>query len=359
MKGEYEAEGMLRVLSNILNCPAPDRIASHILKPLCQHVGASSGVFVQYLRQVDRCYVGQGMAFGIAPDSLRNYSESFFLADPLSPFHGAKGARWVPKTASLDIADLGKFRRSFYYNEFLRPIGIGHVLGTFAPVRTFTEEILCIGLHRHEDMAPFDSADTKSLDMLRPAVAAVLSNFALQSAFACADVALKTMAQSAAPFGLVLLDNQFSVIFANPKGLSDLGILNDGSSDRLGEVVAAINRGMKRGGKWPLNINPDSNGTRTVTISQVTARGAALRYVVTTMETSLGAKMLARSQTLDFSARETEIARLIATGLSNEMIGHQLTISFRTVENHLRVIYRKAGVNSRTQLLARLLNMTS
>lgn len=359
MQGGYEAEGMMPVLSSILNCPTSDRVASHILEPLCRYVGASSAVFVRYVRQMDRCYVGPGIAFGITPDSLRNYSESFFRADPLSPFHVGNGARWVPKTAVLDITDSKNFRRGFYYNEFLRPFGVGHVLGTFAPVRTFAEEILCIGLHRHEDMAPFNSADTERLEMLRPAVTAVLSNFALQSAFACADVALETVAQSVTPFGLVLLDEQFSVIFANPKGAGDLGILNDVPSDRLHEVARAITDRVKRGGKWPINVNINSDGTRTATISQVTPRGAAPRFVVTTMETSLRVKMIARSQALDFSVRETEIARLVAAGLSNEAIGHQLTISFRTVENHLRAIYRKARVRSRTQLIARLLNMTS
>jgi DNA-binding NarL/FixJ family response regulator len=360
MQGGYETEGMMPVLSSILNCPTSDRVASHILEPLCRHVGASSAVFVRYVRQLDRCYVEPGPAYGITPDSLRNYSESFFRADPLSPFHVENAARWVPKTAALDITDSKNFRRSFYYNEFLRPFGVAHVLGTFAPVRTFADEILCIGLHRHEDMAPFNSADTLRLEMLRPAVTAVLSNFALQSAFACADVALETVAQSPTPFGLVLLDERFSVIFANPKGVGDLGILNDVPGDRLHEVVRAITDRVKRGGKWPININIDTNseGTRTATISQVTPRGAAPRYVVTTMETSLGVRMGARSQALDFSVRETEIARLVAAGLSNEAIGHQLTISFRTVENHLRAIYRKARVRSRTQLIARLLMMS-
>jgi DNA-binding CsgD family transcriptional regulator len=50
------------------------------------------------------------------------------------------------------------------------------------------------------------------------------------------------------------------------------------------------------------------------------------------------------------SARETEIARLVADGLSNPEIADRLFISQRTVTTHLQHIYRRLGVGSRTGL---------
>lgn len=55
--------------------------------------------------------------------------------------------------------------------------------------------------------------------------------------------------------------------------------------------------------------------------------------------------------------RETEIARQIASGKCNASLSHELGISLRTGENHLRSIYRKVGVSSRTQLVSRLLHI--
>ncbi len=48
------------------------------------------------------------------------------------------------------------------------------------------------------------------------------------------------------------------------------------------------------------------------------------------------------------SAREVEVLRLVATGCSNAQVAERLYLSPRTVDQHLRSIYGKLGVTSRT-----------
>jgi DNA-binding NarL/FixJ family response regulator len=48
--------------------------------------------------------------------------------------------------------------------------------------------------------------------------------------------------------------------------------------------------------------------------------------------------------------RETDVARLVADGLSNKQIGARLFISERTVESHIRNIMNKLGFNTRAQI---------
>lgn len=49
------------------------------------------------------------------------------------------------------------------------------------------------------------------------------------------------------------------------------------------------------------------------------------------------------------STRELEVLRLVTEGLPNKTIGRTLGISERTVENHLRRVFEKLGVASRTE----------
>ena len=52
----------------------------------------------------------------------------------------------------------------------------------------------------------------------------------------------------------------------------------------------------------------------------------------------------------ELSPRETEIARLVAEGLTNAEIAGQLFLSLPTIKTHLARIFEKLEVTSRVQL---------
>jgi LuxR family maltose regulon positive regulatory protein len=53
------------------------------------------------------------------------------------------------------------------------------------------------------------------------------------------------------------------------------------------------------------------------------------------------------------SARETEILKLIAQGLSNKEIARSLDIGPETVKSHLKSVFTKLGVERRAQAVSR------
>jgi len=71
----------------------------------------------------------------------------------------------------------------------------------------------------------------------------------------------------------------------------------------------------------------------------------------------LGHRVRARPATSgdsDLTAREREIAELVAAGRTNREVAAQLVLSERTIEAHLRNVYAKLGVRSRVELTRRL-----
>ncbi|MBD2463560.1 response regulator transcription factor [Oscillatoria sp. FACHB-1407] len=64
---------------------------------------------------------------------------------------------------------------------------------------------------------------------------------------------------------------------------------------------------------------------------------------------AVGAKLLQRMSNPELSERELGVLRLMAQGMSNQVIGTTLSISESTVKAHVNRILSKLGVNDRTQ----------
>jgi DNA-binding CsgD family transcriptional regulator len=56
------------------------------------------------------------------------------------------------------------------------------------------------------------------------------------------------------------------------------------------------------------------------------------------------------STALDLTAQERQVARFVASGLSNRDVAAQLFLSPRTIDFHLRNVFTKAGISSRAEL---------
>jgi DNA-binding CsgD family transcriptional regulator len=81
---------------------------------------------------------------------------------------------------------------------------------------------------------------------------------------------------------------------------------------------------------------------------------AACLHAKTDSKRSAASRSRPASAELALTVREAEVAEAVANGLSNKQVAETLGISVRTVENHLRSIFSKSNVASRTALAAAL-----
>lgn len=82
-------------------------------------------------------------------------------------------------------------------------------------------------------------------------------------------------------------------------------------------------------------------------IGRVARGGSALSPSV--MRTVLGHMSGSRQQAVTLTEREREVLELVAQGAANKAIAKQLLLSTRTVEAHMRNIFDKLDVTSRTE----------
>ena len=118
----------------------------------------------------------------------------------------------------------------------------------------------------------------------------------------------------------------------------------------LRRMIASANHQMAAGAEKlsMLRSQPDRVGERQEIILALREGDADYTLVRTTTKLPMTHKL---------SQREQEIARLIAAGCSDKMIAHHLTLSACTVSTYVRRIFGKLAVNSRAEMVARLVEI--
>jgi DNA-binding NarL/FixJ family response regulator len=90
---------------------------------------------------------------------------------------------------------------------------------------------------------------------------------------------------------------------------------------------------------------------RNVHQGQIWANSRELEVVLDTLFRTAGLRIVdAKGGTL-LSTREEEVVRLVAEGLGNRDIAHELSLSEHTIKNHVFRIFEKLGVSSRVELV--------
>ena len=129
----------------------------------------------------------------------------------------------------------------------------------------------------------------------------------------------------------------------------DTSLDETGSGDRVDEIFTHMKSALQDLATEISREMKDLKGGESLRerkFVSVETEAGGYRYILT---------VLSAGEKTGLTKREAEIADLVARGLPNRAIAEHLMIARPTVAVHLRSIYRKWSVRSRTQLARRFL----
>ena len=289
-----------------------------------------------------------------APDETQAAGElvvrSEYLVEDVNTFAGLAAQR-VP-VGILDHVTRGDPQRSPRYRDLLLPADIPHELRAAFVIRGRVWGAVHIA--RRAASGPFEQRD---VDALAAAAGAIARGIRASLRF---DAARRGTGVDAP--GLVVLGPQDDVELITPPARELLLSLRpdgpDYADDAMATPVLALAsfvRGAPEAGQGGSNVVtvPGSDGWITLHASLPGPPGDGRIAVV--LERAGGARSATvRLEAFGATAREREVATLLARGLSRAELAEALVLSPHTVEDHVKSLYEKLGVASRQELVARV-----
>ena len=300
---------------------------------------------------------------------LNQYADYFWRYDPLyhMQFYNSTDN---PVFKTDDVIPYSQMVKLEYYNSFLRP---QNLLGELI-IRLYSQDGVygAISLQRSREHPNFIKKDTQKASLLVP----YLNNiFETANRFSKNNEERLLLEQwmESCPEGIMLLDSEFKSLYLNSKaklfcllisGISEKALTGDDATDvSVPRIIMQDcmniaarhdnNDSVQNHSNRIINIKPDKRYYLQY-FSTVWATNAlpVPRFVVFLNElTRYGDNLEPFLNTEErLSAREEVIAQYAATGLSNKQIADKLNISPYTVQNHLKSIFEKTGLDSRTKL---------
>lgn len=258
-------------------------------------------------------------------------------------------SRRVP-VAILAETTRGRPERSARYRDLLEPSGIPHELRAAFVMRGRVWGAVHIA--RRESSGAFARRDAEVLAQVAPVIAeGIRGSLRFDAA--------RRVEGIEAP-GLIVLDESGEVELVTPPALPLLAALGCEERDaRNGELpssvvaLAAFVRGQATAAAGGNVVTvPGRDGWITLHASKPDPVGDRVAIVI---EVASGPRVATvRLEAHGATAREREVATLIARGLTNPEIAKTLVLSPHTVGDHVKSLFEKLGVASRQELVARV-----
>ncbi|MCL5285383.1 MAG: LuxR C-terminal-related transcriptional regulator [Nitrospirae bacterium] len=216
-----------------------------------------------------------------------------------------------------------------YGREFLRMTEISWETGVVLQAQGDPVGALC--LHRQKPNRDFTDRELLIIDALAPHLARVLNHFDLLEEIRSGQIS------------------------------SDAGIFSVGPDGEM-KINAVAAKLLKENPQLLTSGIPASSGSEVLRISGTpyrvrTTLEAPERGRMILFEPLLHAETVLHSlSSWNLTDRQREVVLMVVRGATNREIAESLSVTEQTVKDHLKAIYDKAGIRSRTKLTARILS---
>ncbi len=204
-----------------------------------------------------------------------------------------------------------------------------------------------IYLQRKKGEADFNEEEIFLLELLQPHIATVFHIIHMMEAVKT----IESNPNHPAKIGLAVLDNDLRLIGGNAAGLEMMKLSSVFGSSILYHVKEWC-KTMSRDGAAPIVLHSETLKTSTapleIEIYRKTSPLGKANFTITLQYAD--EDYYPANSRYKFTKREADIIDEIILGKNNTQIANTLHLSENTVKTHIQKIYRKVGVNNRTEL---------
>jgi len=330
---------------------------------------ADSSVMINICREGKSLRCKANKAFDHPESEMERWCSQYQLQDPfVSCYINEFRARPSNVIVSNQVIGDREYQTSKFYNDFLRPMSIYHVMVVGLRAGNFPFGL--IGFHRPKSARAFSDREVALAELMSPYIVAANQKVCARDMVVEREQLIETLASDKLYDSVILLDDSLSPTFVS-KGAAALlknatgrhvfpvqeqAVMPPSLIERCKRLARAIVANDTIDGLQNFDLQISASiAPVSVSVRPIDYGSQGLRFMVC-LKTKNAEPALSNDSIKRFglTSRQADIAQLVGVGMTNADIAGRLCISTRTVENHLRTVYEKAGVNNRTSLVYRM-----
>jgi DNA-binding CsgD family transcriptional regulator len=363
-----DLKDVLLVSRAALECAGVNELRNEVLRLLEDVFKSGSSNFFLCCGSDQKVNLEQVITRGVTEKHLKSFRQYYYKLDP---FYQRTFPPHTNIVTNEEVISFREFIASEYYNEFLREQSIHHEMVIY--LRSQDRRLGLIALFRPPGGMCFSSEEMTKAELIAPYLAGALEKTMVSEQFMKSDGIIKSITSNLRNKGIIILDETLEPVYQNEEAvkISSMICNAEGSREKSfgglpRELYLPCQR-LKDSFHVKKRLEPFQEefrqpiraGEQRISVRlHLLPCGERSPLFLIYLELDKPPFLLAQSENqFGLTRREVEIVNLLYLGLKNSEISERLFISEHTVENHLKSIYQKLGVNNRTRLIHRLTHL--